>query len=95
MYQLFIVTDSATWVVFQPDVVIDARLGCFWCISLNLSALCKLVDDRVILCEILLNRTNGKSWLVKMLKQLLNETDASTLLPTISEVFTTLNKVYK
>lgn len=25
-------TDSPNWVVFQPNIIIDAKLGCLWCV---------------------------------------------------------------
>ena len=40
-------TDSPTWITFQPDVIIDARLGCMWYLKLNLDHIIELFTDQV------------------------------------------------
>ena len=39
--------DSPNWIVFQPNVVIDAKLGCLWSVQLRLDPLIQLIPDKV------------------------------------------------
>lgn len=87
-------TDSPNWVLFQPNIVIDAKLGCLWYVKLRLDSLCNLITDRVKLVELLLNRTNAKLVLLSTLKELLTTQYNGNLLPVIENVFDKLNAVY-
>ncbi|XP_018318793.1 regulator of MON1-CCZ1 complex [Agrilus planipennis] len=58
---------SADWVVFQPNIVIDAKLGCLWCIHLILPELCRQIPDLSVCTQLVLNRMNGKEVLLKLL----------------------------
>lgn len=60
---------SPNWVVFQPNIIIDAKLGCLWHIDLCLYNLCSLISDLEICTQVLLKRTNGKDVLLKILLQ--------------------------
>uniref|UniRef100_A0A1B0CUY8 Uncharacterized protein n=1 Tax=Lutzomyia longipalpis TaxID=7200 RepID=A0A1B0CUY8_LUTLO len=86
---------SPDWVLFQPNIVIDAKLGCFWYVELKLKPLCTLVTDRVRLVEFLLQRTQGKTHLLAVLRELVGENYRGTLLPIIESVFNKINTVYK
>ncbi|XP_059612293.1 regulator of MON1-CCZ1 complex [Phlebotomus argentipes] len=86
---------SPDWVLFQPNIVIDAKLGCFWYVELKLEPLCTLITNRVALVEFLLQRTEGKSHLLAVLRELLGENYRGTLLPIIANVFDKINSVYK
>ncbi|GAB0096678.1 Regulator of MON1-CCZ1 complex [Sergentomyia squamirostris] len=86
---------SPDWVLFQPNIVIDANLGCFWYVELKLKPLCTLITDRVRLTEFLLQRTDGKVHLLAVLCELLGENYKGTLLPIIESVFNKINSVYK
>lgn len=44
MYEMY----SSNWIVFQPDVIIDAAQGCLWKVELNLSAFPNMISDRYI-----------------------------------------------
>lgn len=57
-------SDSPTWVVFQPNIVIDAKLGCLWHINLCLLELCNSITDLSICTQVALKRTNGKKVLL-------------------------------
>lgn len=86
--------DSPNWVLFQPNIVIDAKLGCLWYVKLRLESLCNLITDRVKLVELLLNRTNAKLVLLGTVKEMLTTQYSGTLLPVIENVFDKLNAVY-
>lgn len=88
------VSDSPNWVLFQPNIVIDAKLGCLWYVKLHLDSLCNLITDRVKLVELLLNRTNAKLVLLATVKELLTTQYNGNLLPVIENVFDKLNSVY-
>ncbi|XP_034184365.2 regulator of MON1-CCZ1 complex protein bulli [Osmia lignaria lignaria] len=84
---------SPNWVVFQPNIIIDAKLGCLWFVELKLEALVKLITDKVLLVEFLMQRTNGKHILIKVLKNFMILLPISLMdMPTI---FDKLNCVYR
>lgn len=41
------VSDANSWVLFLPDLIIDAKAGCMWKLQLNLNVICELLEDRV------------------------------------------------
>ncbi|XP_075979081.1 regulator of MON1-CCZ1 complex protein bulli [Anticarsia gemmatalis] len=86
---------SDTWVVFQPDYIIDARLGCFWRVNLIPSGLAHAVpkDEISKIVAVLLRRTHGKDTIYKILNQLV--TDAGTYLVELSKSFDEINAVYR
>lgn len=86
--------DSPNWVLFQPNIVIDAKLGCLWNVKLKLESLCHLITDRVRLVDFLLHRSNAKIVLLDVLKELLTTQYNNTLLTVIENVFDKLNVVY-
>jgi regulator of MON1-CCZ1 complex len=94
MHNFFFV-DSTNWVLFQPNIVIDAKLGCLWNVQLNLKALCAIVCDRVRLVDFLLQRKKGKTVLLMLLKDMLDIQYNGSLLPIIGIVFDKLNIIYK
>ncbi|XP_012157077.1 uncharacterized protein C18orf8 isoform X2 [Ceratitis capitata] len=85
---------SINWVLFQPNIVIDAMLGCMWYLNLDVEPLCTLISDRIRLTEFLLQRTTGKQVLLKMLRQMVDEQYKGTLLPVLETIFNKINKVY-
>lgn len=87
-------TDSPNWVLFQPNIVIDAKLGCLWYVKLRLKSLCSLITDRVKLVELLLHRTNAKVILIDVVKEMLTTQYNGNMLPIIENVFDRLNVVY-
>uniref|UniRef100_A0A034V0V0 Uncharacterized protein C18orf8 n=1 Tax=Bactrocera dorsalis TaxID=27457 RepID=A0A034V0V0_BACDO len=85
---------SMHWVLFQPNIVIDAKLGCMWYLNLNVEQLCTLISDRIRLTEFLLQRTSGKQALLKIVHQMEDEQYNGTLLPVLETIFNKINKVY-
>lgn len=65
-----------------------------WYLYLGIEPLCQLITDRVRLTEFLLQRSNGKQVLLKVLKQLLDDQYNGTSLPVVETIFNKINKVY-
>ncbi|KAL0871584.1 hypothetical protein ABMA27_004116 [Loxostege sticticalis] len=86
---------SSNWVVFQPDYIIDARLGCLWQVRLELSGLAHTIpkDEISKIVAVLLRRTNGKATIYTILNQLVTHADA--YLVELSKVFDEINQVYR
>ncbi|CAG4963120.1 unnamed protein product [Colias eurytheme] len=86
---------SGNWVVFQPDYIIDARLGCLWKVQLIHSGLAHNVpkDEISKIVAVLLRRKNGKDAIYQILNQLV--TNAGTYLVELSKVFDEINAVYR
>lgn len=84
---------SPNWVVFQPNIIIDVKLGCLWYVELRLEALVKLITDKVLLVEFLMQRSNAKQILIQVLQSLMTQLPVSLMeMPTI---FDKLNFVYR
>ncbi|CAG9088668.1 unnamed protein product [Plutella xylostella] len=86
---------SGNWVVFQPDYMIDARLGCLWRVALAPDALAHQVpkDEISKIVAVLLRRTEGKETIYRILNQLV--ADAAIYLVELSKVFDEINSVYR
>ncbi|XP_029161885.1 regulator of MON1-CCZ1 complex [Nylanderia fulva] len=84
---------SPNWVVFQPNIIIDVKLGCLWYIELRLETLVKLITDKVLLVEFLMQRSNAKQILIQVLQSFMMQLPISLMeMPTI---FDKLNFVYR
>jgi len=85
---------SSNWVVFHPNVIIDAKLGCVWNLELTLDPLRSLTPDKVRLVEFFLQRVQGKKHLLRVLKE-------SILKPTftsysvVARIFDIINENYR
>ncbi|XP_019762758.2 regulator of MON1-CCZ1 complex [Dendroctonus ponderosae] len=84
---------SPNWVVFQPNIVIDAKLGCLWHIKLRLSELCQQIKDMSVCTQLALNRTDGKPVLLTLLSDAIkaDKPDMNKL----QESFNHINLVYR
>lgn len=94
LFNLRFFADSTHWVLFQPNIVIDAKLGCMWYLNLCIEPLCHLISDRIRLTEFLLQRSNGKQALLKVLAQLVDDQYKGSLLPVLETLFSKINKIY-
>lgn len=81
--------------LFQPNIVIDARLGCLWFVIIKLESFEQIVSDRVRLVEFLLQRTDGKETLINVLNNIINNQYNGMIFPLIENIFNKLNVVYK
>ncbi|XP_077990884.1 regulator of MON1-CCZ1 complex-like [Glandiceps talaboti] len=85
---------SPNWIVFQPDIVIDAKLGCLWHVHLKLEPLVTMIPDKTRLIDFLLLRSECKMVILSVCKQALVPGHQCNL-TTISMVFDKLNQVYR
>ncbi|XP_017885541.1 regulator of MON1-CCZ1 complex [Ceratina calcarata] len=84
---------SPNWVVFQPNIIIDAKLGCLWYIELKLDVLIELITDKVLLVEFLMQRTNAKHILIQVLQNFMMQ--LPVILMNMPVIFDKLNSVYR
>lgn len=84
---------SSHWVTFQPNIIIDVGIGAFWYLELNLDSFLELIKDQCILMDFLMQRTFGKSYLIKMLNEVMMS--HPTDLEEVAQLFNRLNLVYK
>lgn len=80
--------------VFQPDIVIDAKLGCLWRVELCLHNLAQVISDKCALVDCLGQRVAGRLVLLDVLRHMLDPS-AGTNLGIVAEVFDHLNDVYR
>ncbi|CAG5119842.1 unnamed protein product [Candidula unifasciata] len=85
---------SANWIVFQPDIVIDAKLGCLWTLELNLAPLVTMIPDKDKLIQFLLYRTDSKSVILSVCAQMLVPGKQASL-QSLAKVYDMLNVTYK
>ncbi|XP_068238434.1 regulator of MON1-CCZ1 complex [Palaemon carinicauda] len=82
---------APTWVVFQPDIVIDARLGCMWHLRLCLENLVKAVEDKSQLVDCLLRRQQAKPLVLSVVRQVVK----SRQLVSLGQIFDKINASYR
>ena len=85
---------SANWIVFQPDIVIDAKLGCLWSLQLSLEPLVTMISDKDRLIQFLLYRTESKSVVLNVCAQMLIPGSQANL-KSLAKVYDMLNFSYK
>ncbi|XP_043284162.1 regulator of MON1-CCZ1 complex isoform X2 [Venturia canescens] len=85
---------SPNWVVFQPNIVIDAKLGCLWYIEPRLESLLNLIQDKVLLVEFLMLRNDAKAILLGVLRSLVGSQLPKRLMD-MPSIFDKLNAVYR
>lgn len=87
---------SPNWVVFQPNIVIDAKLGYLWYIGLRLQPLVNLIQDKCLLVDFLLQRKDSKPVVIQVLQNILEPTEQNrSHLVVIAKLFDHLNDVYR
>lgn len=79
--------------VFQPNIVIDAKLGCLWHIKLCLSELLHQMPDLGLCTQLALKRTCAKQILLKLLLESI--TQPKPPLEKLKESFDHINSVYR
>ncbi|CAL1531094.1 unnamed protein product [Lymnaea stagnalis] len=85
---------SANWIVFQPDIVIDAKLGCLWTLQINLNPLVTMIPDKDRLIQFLLNRSDSKPVILNVCAQMLVPGKQASL-QHLAKVYDLLNVTYK
>ncbi|KAJ1531899.1 hypothetical protein ONE63_000544 [Megalurothrips usitatus] len=87
---------SPNWVVFQPNIIIDAKLGCLWTIELNLHPLLTMIHDKCLLVDFLMKRADSKPVVIQVLQEILEPTPQNHKhLVVVAELFDHLNEVYR
>nr|XP_039263750.1 regulator of MON1-CCZ1 complex-like [Styela clava] len=86
---------APTWIVFQPNIIIDAALGCMWFLQIKLDAISTLFQNVVQLFDFLLLRRGSKAVMLKVLKKMLLSDNEGSSYKNIAAVFDKLNTVYK
>lgn len=81
---------SPSWIVFQPDIIIDAKLGALWTVSVVLDALVEQMADKAALVEFLLRRRDSKALVLAVVTRAL-EPGTSCDLGTIARMFDHIN----
>ena len=84
---------SQSCVIFPPDVILDAKLGCFWYLHLQLEPLESLVSDKCHLIDLLLLRRDSKSVILLLCSSILLSPQPANLV-VAAAIFTKLNRVY-
>ena len=84
---------SPNWIVFQPNIVIDAKLGCLWQVRVKLESLVNMIDDKGQLVDFLSLREESSSVLLSVCIQLLMPGRQASL-GVVAVVFDKLNSVY-
>ena len=81
---------TPTWIVFQPDVVIDAKLGALWTVNLELPPIVKHFTEPDLLVSFLLPRSNSKPVILEVVR---NAILGQAPLPVIAKMFDRFNAV--
>uniref|UniRef100_A0A914X7K6 Mic1 domain-containing protein n=1 Tax=Plectus sambesii TaxID=2011161 RepID=A0A914X7K6_9BILA len=83
---------APTWVVFPPDLIIDAKVGCMWRIRVELAPAVEIFKDNCALVQFLLHRRTAKRLLLTVLRSLIQ--DRALTLKDVSTVFDWLSDAY-
>ncbi|KAL5236694.1 hypothetical protein ACI65C_004104 [Semiaphis heraclei] len=84
---------SSICISFQPNIIIDAKLGYLWHFKLNLAAVSKVIMDKCSLIDFLLLRPKSKDITLEVLQHMILQKRSNLI--EIGNVFDHLNIVYK
>ncbi|KAK3753262.1 hypothetical protein QZH41_015205 [Actinostola sp. cb2023] len=87
-------SDSQNWIVFQPNIIIDARLGCLWEVMLKLEPLVTMIQDKGLLIDFLLLRRDSNMVILAVFKQALIPGRQCNL-TVIASMLDKVNKIYR
>ncbi|XP_015783054.1 regulator of MON1-CCZ1 complex [Tetranychus urticae] len=90
---------STNWAIFQPDIIIDAKLGYFWKLKVNLIPICSMMSNDGLLLDFLLPRSNSKQVILNLCKEEVcrrpKEFSNINHLGKIGFIFNKLNSIYR
>jgi hypothetical protein len=91
---------ARSWAVFQPNIIIDASVGCLWRLDLDLESMCKhLASAPASLVDFLiLRKQNSKHHLLRITREALQGklwSPGGHLLGTLSVLFNKFNQAWK
>eukprot|EP00794_Sanderia_malayensis_P006806 gene6806-7575_t len=84
---------SPNWIVFQPNIIIDAKLGCLWQVKVQLESMVNMIEDKGQLIDFLSLREDSKAVQLAVCNEMLAP-ERKASLGTISQIFDKLNSVY-
>lgn len=84
---------SPNWVMFQPNIIIDPKVGSLWHIELCLEPFTELIQDKCFLVDFLMLRSNSKDVIIKVLRDTTQNCNCN--LEEIGNMFDHLNAVYR
>jgi len=82
---------APSWVIFLPNILVDARYGFMWTVQLKLAHAHS--EDLPHLARIFLNREAGKTPILRLLSN--SVLDTSTPLSSIEQIFNLINMTYQ
>lgn len=82
---------ATSWVIFLPNILVDARYGFMWSVQLKLAHAHS--EDLPHLSRIFLNREAGKTPILRLLSN--SVLNASVPLSSLSEIFNLINLTYQ
>lgn len=85
---------SQNWIVFQPNIIIDAKLGCLWQVMIKLEPLAVMITDKSLLVDFLLLRRESKMVILTVFKQALTPGRQCSL-PVLARMFDKMNSAYR
>ena len=90
---MFCESYSPNWVVFQPNIIIDAKLGCLWKLDIKLISLTNMIEDKAKLTDFLLLRSNSKEVIINVVNQGFIPGQQISM-NVVAQVFDKINGVY-
>ncbi|XP_054717520.1 regulator of MON1-CCZ1 complex-like [Uloborus diversus] len=85
---------SPNWVVFQPNIIIDPKLGCLWYVNMNCEPLVDVISEKCLLVDFLTLRNKSKSIILQVCRDALLPNQQLPL-RTIAKILDKLNLIYK
>lgn len=64
---------SLNWVFFQPNFIVDAKLGLLSTLQIDLSAMERIMEDNLLLLSFLAHRRNSESIILKKCRQIVSD----------------------
>lgn len=91
---------ARSWAVFQPNIIIDASVGCLWRLDLDLEAMCKHLSSTPasLVDFLILRKQNSKHHLLRITREALQGklwSPGGHLLGTLSVLFNKFNQAWK
>lgn len=86
---------SFNWILFQPNVIIDANSGRLWQLNINLDLICNMISSPALLVDFLLQRKNSQQNLIKICREAVSGqlwSESGHLMGTISLLFSKFNQ---
>ncbi|OQR68066.1 hypothetical protein BIW11_02080 [Tropilaelaps mercedesae] len=78
---------SANWVVFPPNIIIDAKMGLLWRLMIDLDKLSQDFEKSDRLIEFVLQRKDNREVLLKSIKRIILST------PPLAKISSAMNKI--